>query len=87
MWSRLQPYAAEAATPCYRCSHRMWPGAVTVRGRAWQPVEVADLTYALAMLGEQQPAATPPLLSALSGRARAKTDLASFSSRQVNPLT
>jgi len=48
-----------------------------------KPVEVADLTYALAMLGDQQPTTPPPLLTRLSGRARSKTDLASFSSRQL----
>merc|ERR1719247_3477106 len=48
-----------------------------------KPVEVADLTFAVAMLGEQQPTEAPPLLTRLSGRARAATDLASFSSRQL----
>jgi len=50
---------------------------------ACKPVEVADLTYALAMLGEQQPSSAPPLLTQLSERARPKTDLARFSSRQL----
>lgn len=50
---------------------------------ACKPVEVADLTFAVAMLGEQQPTEPPSLLKRLSGRARAKTDLASFSSRQL----
>ena len=48
-----------------------------------KPVEVADLTFAIAMLGDQQPTVAPPLLRALSGRARSKTDLTSFSSRQL----
>ena len=66
-------------------STRLVEGGLIERAK---PVEVSDLSFALAMLaeGEEEREAAVPLLRALAQRARADADLGAFSSRQLVTL-
>ena len=79
------PFVQPAPELLSAVSTRLVEGGLIERAK---PVEVSDLSFALAMLaeGEEEREAAVPLLRALAQRARADADLGAFSSRQLVTL-